>query len=219
MKKLFQAIRQGDAETVRALLDKKPELTACTAKQPPKKDDGQSPLQVALKTGQLGIAELLLDRNADVNFMESPDCCNPWRAPVLHDAVNAAVMFTRWNVRDNTKPGGIRVFHSEADADRAFALLSRMIGMGADVSAADSYGNNAVWRACLQARQILPAYSHGTGTVCDDRLLTPELTADLTRIFRLLHESGADFDYVKPGETLSVRALYQQEPVAQFLNF
>lgn len=43
MKKLFSAIRQGDAATVCALLDKKPELLACTAKAPPKKDAGQSP--------------------------------------------------------------------------------------------------------------------------------------------------------------------------------
>ena len=100
MKKLFQAIRKGDLHAVRELLDKKPELIACTAKQPPKKDDGQSPLQVALKTGQLAIAELLLDRNADVCFIESPDCCNAWCAPVIHDAINAAVMLSRWNVYD-----------------------------------------------------------------------------------------------------------------------
>lgn len=44
MKKLFTAIRKKDNETVKALIEKKPELVNCTAKQPPKKDDGQSPL-------------------------------------------------------------------------------------------------------------------------------------------------------------------------------
>ena len=57
-----------------ALLDKKPELIACTAKAPPKKDVGQSPLQVAIKTNNYVIAHLLLDRGADVNFMEPEDC-------------------------------------------------------------------------------------------------------------------------------------------------
>ena len=52
MKKLFKAIRNNDLDTVRQLIEKKPELVNCTAKQPPKKDDGQSPLQVALKTGK-----------------------------------------------------------------------------------------------------------------------------------------------------------------------
>ena len=39
MKKLFTMIRRGNLEEVAAILDKKPELISCTAKQPPKKDD------------------------------------------------------------------------------------------------------------------------------------------------------------------------------------
>lgn len=39
MKKLFVAIRQYDHETAKAVLEKKPELISCVAKQPPKKDD------------------------------------------------------------------------------------------------------------------------------------------------------------------------------------
>ena len=48
MKKLFKAIRNGDFNEVKEIITKKPELVNCVAKQPPKKDDGQSPLQVAL---------------------------------------------------------------------------------------------------------------------------------------------------------------------------
>ena len=59
MKKLFKAIRDGNIELVKQLVDNKPELANCVAKQPPKKDDGQSPLQVALKTGNVLIAEYL----------------------------------------------------------------------------------------------------------------------------------------------------------------
>ena len=92
MKKLFKAIRDGNIELVKQLIDSKPELVNCTAKQPPKKDDGQSPLQVALKTGAFDIADLLIDNGADLNFMEDESCCNTWRAPVIHDAINAAVM-------------------------------------------------------------------------------------------------------------------------------
>jgi len=62
MKKLFQAIRKGNLDEVRRLLEQKPPLVNCTAKQPPKKDDGQSPLQVAVKTHQFAIANELLDR-------------------------------------------------------------------------------------------------------------------------------------------------------------
>lgn len=62
MKKLFTAIRQGKLDEVTAILDKKPELIACLAKAPPKKDDGQSPLMVAIKSDHLEAAHLLLDR-------------------------------------------------------------------------------------------------------------------------------------------------------------
>ena len=219
MKKLFQAIRQGDAAAVRELLDKKPELISCTAKQPPKKDDGQSPLQVALKTNHLEIAEYLLDLGADVNFMEAEDCASGWRAPVLHDAVNAAVMNSRWSVNSQAMYGGIKVFHTREEADRAYLILKRMLDLGADIRGVDSYGNSCVWRVCLQARQILPAYNRTTRTLGTDRILTPELREDLTRIFTLLYDRGMETDYIKPGESVTVRGLYKNEPVAQFLVF
>ena len=78
MKKTFQAVKRGDIEAVRKILEKKPEEVYAVAKQPPKSDDGQSLLQVALKNAQVEIANLLLDYHADVNFMESEDCCNAW---------------------------------------------------------------------------------------------------------------------------------------------
>ena len=57
MKKFFKAIRDKDFELVSQLINSSPELVNCTAKQPPKKDDGQSPLQIALKTGAFDIAD------------------------------------------------------------------------------------------------------------------------------------------------------------------
>ena len=42
MKKLFKAIRNGDFNEVKEIITKKPELVNCVAKQPPKKDDGQT---------------------------------------------------------------------------------------------------------------------------------------------------------------------------------
>ena len=76
-------------EEVKNIISMKPELVNCIAKQPPKKDDGQSPLQVALKTGNFETAEYLINMGADLNFMEDFTCCNTWRTPVVHDAINA----------------------------------------------------------------------------------------------------------------------------------
>ena len=101
MKKLFTAIRHGDIETVKTLIENKPELVNCTAKQPPKKDDGQSPLQVAIKTNNFETANYLLDNGADVNFIESDDSYDDWRMPVLNHAVLTAVINCRHNVKSD----------------------------------------------------------------------------------------------------------------------
>ena len=73
MKKLFTMIRRGNLEEVAAILDKKPDLISCLAKAPPKKDDGQSPLMVAIKSDNLEVAHLLLDRGADIHDFIPPN--------------------------------------------------------------------------------------------------------------------------------------------------
>lgn len=210
MKKLFQAIRKGDLELVKMLIEKEPALVNCVAKQPPKKDDGQSPLQVALKTGNFAIAEFLLHRGADVNFMESETCCNHWRSPVIHDAINAAIMCCRWNVLSED---GLEVFSTAEEADAAYSLLEQIIALGADVNALDSVGNSCLWRFCLQARQILPVPGE------NGRVLTPELQKDLSRISSLLYRHGMDMDYIQPYSQDTALKTYSGEPLEQFLTF
>ena len=209
MKKLFTAIRQGDVATVTALLDKKPELIACTAKAPPKKDVGQSPLQVAIKTNNYVIAHLLLDRGADVNFMEPEDCGSDFRMPVVQDAVHAAVDCCRWNVR---WPGeGYLVQRTKAQADEAYALLERMITMGADLTKRSSNGFTALDSALRFARQYIPSFHYGERRYLDDRQLTPELDEDLMRVFRLIITSAPDITwkhlFIRPEETLLLQYL------------
>ena len=196
MKKLFTAVRKDDLETLKTVLEKKPELLHCVATPPPKKDAGQSLLQVAFKCGRFRIAEYLLDMGADVNFIEADDCGNDWRAPVIQDAINAAVMTSRWNV--NNELMGFKVFSTEQEADRAYAVLERMLEKGADLNKPDSFGNTGIWRACIQAQQILPHADRETGELSQGRIYTKELEADLSRIFRLLIRKGADLTYVRP---------------------
>ena len=210
MKKLFTAIRASDLEMVRQIIEKKPGLVNCVAKKPPKKDDGQSPLQVALKTGNTAIANYLLDMGADVNFIEDEPCANTWRAPVIHDAINRAIMYSRWNVN---LPDGLEVENTKEEADAAFTILKKLISLGADVNAKDSYGNACIDRACLQARQILPIKGS------NDRILTAELRSDISRIFDLLIGSGADMAYIAPnawGKTYKEQ--YGNETVGEFLK-
>ncbi len=138
MKKLFTAIRQGKPDEVALILDKKPDLISCLAKAPPRKDDGQSPLMVAIKSDNLEVAHLLLDRGADVNFA---DAVNPYgsnfSAPIWYDAIGQCFMRARHTVG----PGPER-------SKGYFLLLRRLLNMGMDPNRQTSYGLNA-WRHTL----------------------------------------------------------------------
>ena len=69
IKTFFQAIRNSDLQKVRELVTSDKEYLATTNFAPPKKDDGQSGLQVAFKTGNFDIAEYLSEQGADINFI------------------------------------------------------------------------------------------------------------------------------------------------------
>lgn len=218
MQKTFKILRQGNIEALKEILDKNPDEINAVAKQPPKKDDGQSLLQVAFKTGQYEIANLLLDYKADVNFMESEEnCCNRWRAPVLHDSIRCAM----FSSRTNYKKWGTTEYETKsnkADADSSYNLLKRMLELGADINAKDSCGNTTLERAILDAKQLLPRYDSSTGEIGDDRLITDELRFDFSRVFKLLYEYGADNNWVDryTGKTLIEE--YKCHPVSEFLN-
>ena len=172
MKALFKAIRKRDIEKVTSLIEKDPTLVNCKAKQPPKKHDGQSPLQVALKTGNHDIAGFLIEHGADVNYMEE-ESVNEWRAPVIHDAIRAAVFSSRYS--------GIDGLQSTAE-EFALALgcIQRIIEAGAEAGAVDSYGNNCMMRMVMDANQL---------EISDE---TTELNEDLKQIFALLIQAGGD---------------------------
>ena len=133
MKKLFTCIRQGKVDEVAAILDRKPELISCLAKAPPKKDDGQSPLMVAIKSDNLEVAHLLLDRGADVNFRDAPSQPGNESAPVWYMAVGQCFMRAGDHVSEQ---------HKERSKGY-FLLLRRLLDMGMDPNQKTTTGLNA----------------------------------------------------------------------------
>ena len=139
----------------------------------------------------------------DVNFIEDETCCNAWRTPVLHDAINCAVMSCRWNTDD--KYLGFREFSTKERSVEALGVLKRMLNMGADVNALDSYGNSGLNRFALQAKQILPSYNYVEHREGKDRIFTEELHEDLRSVLQALKDAGADDSYIAPNLGYSVR--------------
>lgn len=95
MKKLFSAIRKKEINEISKILDKNPELVNCIAKGISKRDDGEIPLQTAIKTENFDIAKLLIERGADVKFMETEIEDEDWRKPALHFAIEAVIANSR----------------------------------------------------------------------------------------------------------------------------
>ncbi len=95
MNVMFKEIRHGEIEKIRMRIEKNPAVVnEIYTGTKPKKDIGQSPLQVAIKCGQFEVIDLLLDHGADPDFMENradqpADTNDYYFMPmsVLHDAI------------------------------------------------------------------------------------------------------------------------------------
>ncbi|MBD1387100.1 ankyrin repeat domain-containing protein [Mucilaginibacter rigui] len=171
VKAFFKAIRDSDFQTISELITTNNEYVSVCNFAPPKKDDGQSGLQVAFKTGNFDIARLLIQNGADINFIEQSEV-NEWKAPVLQDCIRATI-FNSFTLQKDT-----------AQFDKAISLLKLMLAEGADPNAIDSYGNNCLHRAFLDSRQMIdnPAADF-TGEI---------LLSQLKNIFKELINAGAD---------------------------
>ena len=178
--------------------------------------DLPSEVDVPNYLGEFEIADYLINNGADLNFMEDESCCNAWRAPVIHDAINAAVMNCRWNT--NNQYTGFEVFSTEDKAVSARKILEKMLQLGSDINKLDSFGNSGLWRYCLQANQILPRFNYATNCECDDRIFTVELETDLLSILKLLCKYGADLSYASPDVGLTVKEFYANGSMAKLLS-
>lgn len=173
IKIFFKAVSDGDVNQVSELLDKNSEYLSVCNVAPPRKDDGQSGLQVAFKTGNFEVAKLLIDKGANVNFMESSEI-NGWTAPVLHDCIRATI-FNSYTLQRDTKR-----------FDSAFSILELMLSKKADPKSTDSYGNNSLHRALLDAKQMIENPSTD--------LTNGILLQQLRKIFKELIAAGADIN-------------------------
>ena len=191
MKKLFTAIRRGKLDEVAAILDKEPELIACLAKAPPKKDDGQSPLMVAIKSDHLEAAHLLLDRGADVNFQ---DAVNPYgfnfSAPIWYDAVVQCFLRAGDHVSEERKER----------TKGYFLLLRRLLDMGMDPNRKTSHGLNA-WQHALEQYDQLARKSYPSYYVEESKAENRQLREMLKAVLDELLKHGVDIhDFIPPNE-------------------
>lgn len=170
IKAYFNYIRKSDLASVIRLVSKNPEYLSATNFAPPKKDDGQSGLQVAFKTGNFDIAKYLIQQGADVNFIEQSKI-NDWRAPVIHDCIRATIFNTETLQKDLKK------------FEQSYSILNLMLEKEANPNAKDSFGNNCLERVLLDARQMIkhPGFNPNKATL-----------SQIRKVFKILIGHGAD---------------------------
>lgn len=173
MKKLFKAIRHNDTDEVKAIIEKKTELIACVSTPPPKKDAGQSPLQVAIKTDAFDIAYYLIEKGADVNFMENKDCGNKWRMPLLHDCIMGIFISMCYGMNN------VEI------SDKHVELLKILLEQGADPNKRNTSDRAALDECVHRASYVLDCESYSD--------VHAFVKKQLERAFDLLLEHGADF--------------------------
>lgn len=219
MQAVFKAVVEGDVPGVVSRLERKPGLLRAVAMPPPLKFAGCTPLQVAIRSGNSSLAAMLIEMGANVDVVPLlPD--GTAGRPLVHDAIVAAVMSSQWVrpssfAEDNTE---WIVVGSEGSADDAFNVLEEVLKRGANLGSLDQWGNTALERAILTAKEILPGHSYSDPTWVDPRPLNPELVEDLHRIFSSLYFFGADPDIVAPNLAHQPSAYYRNEPVGLFLT-
>ncbi|MBD5482653.1 MAG: ankyrin repeat domain-containing protein [Lachnospiraceae bacterium] len=172
MKKLFKAIRNEDLEAVKAIIKKEPSAIQSIAVPSPKKDIGQSPLQVAVKIGAFEIAYYLMEQGADVNFMEEEAEGTQLRCPLLQDAIRTALISLCYQQFESSEKG--------------VELVQALCERGADPNLCASNGFDAINLCVSDAEGILErqeAYPN-IQDVAEQQLI---------RILDILIAHGADF--------------------------
>ena len=147
---------------------------------------------VAIKSDNLEVAHLLLDRGADVNFQ---DAINPYGhnfgAPIWYDAIGQCFL----------RAGD---YVSEQNKERTkgyFLLLRRLLDMGMDPNTTTNPGSLNAWQHALNQYDEFARKSYSSYNAEGDKAHNRQLREMLKAVLDELMKHGADIhSYIPPNK-------------------
>ena len=203
MRKLFQTINKGEFETVKQIILRQPEVVNNKSVGLLKRDEGQTPLRIAVKNSFPKMTMLFVENDADLNAYTSEDDMY-----IIHQAIYTVIQYAcsgKIHLRDREfKEKGIVSDYTQNlyDEDKqlfdiSYYILEYLIKQGIDLSVKTKMGN------CFSYGIILSSASFFPRTSIDD--VPQEICRRVEKVFSLLLSTKVDTvlsDYVRKNYTL-----------------
>jgi len=213
-----EAVEHGQIDTIKSLLEKKPELISA------RYDGGYSLLSVAIWFGNssstIDVIELLISKGADVNAKTNSD-----RTP-LHEVAglgeNEVIkLLLDSGAEVNAKTHiGITPLHCAALNGRHNGTIQLLLDNGADIHAKDSFGITVLETACQ-----IPEFSLSDMEKPSDidistiEIIQRDNYDDMIKTVELLLDNGADANTRVTYKTTSASKTEDQNYEKQFITY
>ena len=190
MRQLFQTINKGEFEAVKQIIIQKPETVNSKSAGLLKRDEGQTPLRIAVKNSFPQMAMLFVENDADLNAYTPEDDMY-----IIHQAMYTVMQYAcsgKIYLRDKElkEKGSVSEYTQKLyDEDNrlfdiSYSILEYLIKQGIDLSVKNQMGN------CFSYGIILSSFSFYPRASVDD--VSPEIYSRVKKVFSLLLSAKVD---------------------------
>jgi ankyrin repeat protein len=189
---IFDTLRKGDIQTVKALIEKTPQLVDA------RDGDGMTPLHYAAYGRDVGLINFLVDKGAKLE-LRSAQQKTPLHIAVMNDRQEAASALIKRGAALEARDDYLRTALILCARERGQAAMGRLlIEAGADVNAVDKFGSTALelaaWRGKAEFVDLLLEKGAKVPAAGDkwQGMVFEAASNGLTTLFRRLTEAARD---------------------------
>ena len=189
---IFDALRKGDTQTVKAIVDKAPELVGA------RDGDGRTPLHHAAAAGDADLVSYLISKGAKLELQDAHHK-TALQLAAMGDRMETVAALLKSGAAFEARDDYLRTALILAARERGQAATGRLlIEAGADVNAVDKFGESALglaaWRGKREFVELL--LDRGARVPTSGQpwqgMLTEAAANGLTALFRRLTEGGQE---------------------------